>query len=220
MTNFNLLGTILLVLPGIIASYLARMIGPSESKTSTDFEKTVIGLLFSIPGILLTWGAASIRFHKKLSIIDFEAITLKMPCFIFYILTVFIVALLIALWWEKQGRRFILNWTYKKRDGLRPVLSSESAWEKFVGSEKEAIIRVYQIDKKECAIVGLFEASWTPGAQDKGMLLICTEQFQAWNGWLEKPERTYVDTVTKTVYEFFPPSAYEDAKRRAEEFRQ
>lgn len=220
MSNFNLLGTILLVLPGIVALYLAKMIGPSDSKPSTDFEKTIIGLLFNIPGFLFVWGMASIRSHQKLSLLEFEAAILRMPCFIYYMILVFCVALLVALWWDKYGREYILSWIDKNREGQRPAIGSATAWEEFVGSEKEAIVRVYQIDKKECAVVGIFKASWMPGDQEKGILLTCTDQFQPWNEWLEKPIRTYVDTASKMVYEFFPPSAYEDAKRRAEEYKQ
>lgn len=210
----NLLAIIILVLPGIAASYIAKMLGPSESKPTSDYEKTVIGLVFSIPGILITWGIASIFLCGATNFRNFQNQILYMPNFLIYIITVFFVALVIAFLWDKKVREKILNWTNRRRDGKRPLIYYETAWEQFVGKEKEGFIRVYQIDKKDCSVIGIFDSSWMPGDQEKGILLKCTEELKEWNTWFENPIRTYIDTNTKTVYEYFPKTAFNDAKEK------
>ncbi|HJV46637.1 MAG TPA: hypothetical protein VJ824_13060 [Bacillota bacterium] len=211
----TLLGTIFLVLPGIIAFYIYKMIGPTSSKAMTDYERTIYGLIYNIPGMLLAWGILSINSHQKLKFDEFKNIIFVMPCIIFYFAFVLCTAIFCAYWWHEKGHEFLLKWVNKGREVNRPRIMSVTPWEQFVGNEKEGLLKIYPIGEENKAIIGIFSLSWMPGDTEKGVLLYDTDWLTQYNDWLKTPQRTYVDTVTKTVYEFYLLSDYNEARERA-----
>jgi hypothetical protein len=215
-----LIGNIIFVLPGLVAYFITRRIGPAESKPRPDFEKTAIGLLYNIPGLLLMWLGISIGMGKAVSFQSFQSKVLSMPYLLIYLLVVFISALISALLWDDRGQNLLDKWVNKKRlDANRPIAYDISTWEEFFNASDQAFFAIYPLGEKNKMIFGYVHRAFQTGDQDKGVVLKNTEELKEWFNWFGKPILTYVDIVTKTVYEYYPASAWEDAKRRVEEHK-
>ncbi|MCL6597936.1 MAG: DUF6338 family protein [Alicyclobacillus macrosporangiidus] len=215
----NLLETLILVLPGLVSVYVQSAIGPARDRPPSDYERTVLGLACNIPALLVAWGALSLRQRKSMSLQDFESAVLHMPCILYYLVFSLIAAWFLAVVWDGYLREMFTRVTNSYRAGRRPRSSPETVWEQFFGPEPEAFIRIYPIGERDKFVLGNVRAGWRPGDVDKAILFDATEELRLWDGWFGNPERTYVDTVTKMVYEWYPASAWADAQRRAEEYQ-
>lgn len=212
----SLLGILVLVLPGMVAFYFLRNVGPVENRLISDYEKTVIGLLLNIPGLAFSWFALFVYKRRVVPFSEFQSILMKMPYFLLYIIFAFTIGILVALVWEKYGRHFFGRLINKTRaDQGRPLSSDKSPWEEFFGSEESRFFRVYPIGEREKFVLGEVNNAFVPGERDQGIFLTVTGELAQWEKFFPFPERTYVDAITKMVYEMYPASAWEEAKRRA-----
>jgi hypothetical protein len=134
----NLLGIMILVLPGILG-YVSKQIGPTETKTRSDYEKTTIGLLLNLPGLITCWIGYSVMKGRFTTFTEFHASILKLGHFLLYVIFAFLSSLLIVIIWDIRGRNFIgskLNEIRKLNN--HPKGSYVSAWESFIHRQTSA----------------------------------------------------------------------------------
>lgn len=193
--------TLLFVFPGVLAMLFVRQFGPSGSQTLSDFEITLYGSALGIPifvflFILRNWIVGSVPFSKFIT--DSETQSGIIEYLIASIIIAFIFGVVIGKWLRKTFDAFIN--VIRHRDSKK---HSESVWDAFAGNRSEALVRVYALGDKESSYIGILKRWSDIGDTESAIMIMHADEFSVLNPYLKYPKRSYLNTATNTVYEYF-----------------
>jgi len=221
----DFLSTFVFILPGIMAYFWLQVFGLNPSVKHTAPEISGIAALLWLPVsfitllILNTWG-----FFINISIFSVDEVwtvdalnkaTSDIKYLVLFLFVSFIVSFFICWLWSLFGNKFLhmsINQVRKTRN-IAPLSSSTSVWEEFFikiedqkindrKKGKEAVYKVYKIDKKDDCIFGSMTKASRPLESDKALVLEDTEQ---WKEYLKdntyEIKKVYIDTKSGMVVE-------------------
>ncbi|MFB6465395.1 hypothetical protein ACE38V_01120 [Cytobacillus sp. Hz8] len=218
------LSTFIFILPGIMAYFWLQVFGLNPSVKHTAPELSGIAALLWLPVsfitllIINTWGALiSIKYLSVQQVWTVESLskaTSDIKYLFLFLVVSFIVSFFLCWVWSLWGNEFLrarINDVRNSRN-IAPLSSSTTVWEEFFikyekdknkkANGKEAVYRVYKIDKKEDYIIGSMTKASRPLESDKALVLEATEE---WKNTIKanpyKINRIYIDTKSGMVVE-------------------
>lgn len=217
MTNF--LSTFIFLIPGILAYFWIQFFGltPTVKHTAPEFSGIAAILWLPVSFVtILCLNLISIIFKIGIlpivwTIKEFTLATENLFYLLFFLLVSVIVSFILCGIWSIFLNNLLqdaINFIRKKR-GLAPLSSSTTVWEEFFikyekknTDGKEALYKIYKIDKPESYLIGSMTKGSRPTELDKSLVL---EEVQEWKEYIDDNQvpikRVYFDFKTNLIIE-------------------
>lgn len=199
----NVFTTITFFLPGFLAKFASDYTEQTKDSAS-EVKVTVLSIVWNIPSIFGGWALFAVAHGKLLTSSQFMKDVQSLPWmsayFVFATVVDFVVGRFVLTQVKNRFSRK-LNKTRTKA-GL-PRISDGLPWEQFIGTEESSIVKMYLLSKPSEAIIGVLQAAYQPGDEQRGMALLPTEDWQQDSTILQNPSRIFVEFDSQMVFELF-----------------
>ncbi|QQE81539.1 hypothetical protein GI364_24885 (plasmid) [Alicyclobacillus sp. SO9] len=192
---------------------VADHFGKASAKKMSDYEKTLFGIAWSVPIMLVVWRLYVWILRPHVGLQTFILGLSPKYHAIWYLGTASIVALIAGYMYGKLGVslvEFLIN-LLRGKDSFS---YSTSVWETFSGNREEALIRVINLANPTQPYLGTLDRWSTSTESENGLLLKNTDEMVRLNKYLRYPIRTYYNTATNTVYEYFTLNQEKEALKK------
>lgn len=208
------IATLLLIAPGFIVRIIKDILIPGD-KTKSDFEKTVLSLIYGIPVFLINYIVLEYRL-KIDSILDltvkFNSLSFIVKFAILTLITTIIVALVISFLNSKLMLK-IIN-LIRGKFGEHEIGRGQSVWNAFwAEGQPYKAVAIYKGDK---LVTRGFRYKWTTSAdEDKEIVLEAEDIFNAHEDWFNVVDKTYYNVNTDiTIKEYNLDKLYSEQKNK------
>jgi len=191
----SLLVTILLVLPGFVTMMIVESIGPSTERTLSDLERTLLGVLFTLPSSTLSWFVMSwIRWQPITSMNTFITLFSNVPFDLCYVAAQLAISWWVAHQWVFRWRVKLenhINW-HRAKHGLQRI-NHRPPYEEFFSTAHNPIIEIVDMKTGRVCHRGIVHRTSSMAAQ-KHMIAVEDDYRLPWLDHLPelRPRKTLV----------------------------
>ena len=199
----NVLITITFFLPGFLAKFVSDYLSQAKDAKS-EVQITIFAILWNVPGIFGGWVVFSFVRKQLLTSQQFTHVLQALPWMLVYFVGATVLDYLIGRGVLAIARHFLSGRLDRVRTetGLQK-LTDGLPWEKFLGVEDNAVIKIYPIGDKSKTLIGVLETAYQPGEEQRGITLLETAQYQDLLDALTIRSRTFLEFDSQLVFELF-----------------
>lgn len=199
----NVFTTITFFLPGFLAKFASDYTEQTKD-SSSEVKVTVLSIVWNIPSIFGGWALFAIVHGKLLTSSQFMKNVQSLPWMSAYFIFATAVDFIVGRFVLRQVKnRFSQNLNKARTEAGLPRISDGLPWEQFIGTDESSIVKMYLLGRSSEAIIGVLQAAYQPGDEQRGVALLPTEDWQQDPTILKNPSRIFVEFDSQMVFELF-----------------
>lgn len=220
----NFLGTLVFLLPGVLAYFWLQAFGINPVQKHSPVEFSAVSALLWLPVSFITLTLYNYAYNLSLlptflsyvgTIDDLKKVSGSFVFLSIFLLISIISSYLLCIIWAKWGyqvHRWLINKVRKWR-GLATLSSSPTVWDEAFLNNNAQVVEVGKIDKPESAIIGCIKKVSRPFETERSLLLDDIEFFSKLVVEHEIPvANVYIDTKSGTYIKVFDPEIIRESQ--------